>query len=168
MANVTNKSYLVTDETGTELKTLKSLTAAKKLADAEGGRVVCDGEVVYVAEKPQEEEALITEETVEEPTVNKEQGEPEITEETAEEPVVTEETKESEITEEVKEPTPQNGGKYRLISLMNIRSKPSMTAPIIGLAKAGTVVIAQSVENDWLKTADGYILYGKGQFARKI
>ncbi len=149
MANVTNKSYLVTDETGTELKTLKSLTAAKKLADAEGGRVVCDGEVVYVAEKPQEEETLITEETVEEP-------------------VTTEETKGPEITEEVKEPTPQNGGKYRLTSLMNIRSKPSMTAPIIGLAKAGTVVIAQSVVNDWLKTADGYILCGKGQFARKI
>ena len=52
MANATNKTYLVTDEFGTELKTLKTLAAAKKLADSEGGKVVCDGEVVYTASHP--------------------------------------------------------------------------------------------------------------------
>ena len=33
-----NKTYVVYEENGTELKTLKTLAAAKKLADAEGGQ----------------------------------------------------------------------------------------------------------------------------------
>ena len=48
MANA--RTYLVTDGNGTKLRTLKTLAAAKKLAEAEGGKVVCDGEIVYVVE----------------------------------------------------------------------------------------------------------------------
>ena len=41
-----NKTYTVVKD-GTELKELKTLAAAKKLADAEGAEVLCDGECVY-------------------------------------------------------------------------------------------------------------------------
>ena len=37
-----NKTYIVVKD-GEELKELKSLTAAKKLADTEGAEVFCDG-----------------------------------------------------------------------------------------------------------------------------
>ena len=46
-----NKTYLVYGGNGEELSTLKTLAAAKKLADEEGGMVLCDGECVYQAEK---------------------------------------------------------------------------------------------------------------------
>lgn len=41
-----NKTYTVVKD-GENLKELKTLAAAKKLADAEGGEVLCDGECVY-------------------------------------------------------------------------------------------------------------------------
>ena len=41
-----NKTYTVVKD-GTELKELKTLAAAKKLADSEGAEVLCDGECVY-------------------------------------------------------------------------------------------------------------------------
>ncbi len=44
MAN--NKTYNVMKD-GKELKELKSLVSAKKLADAEGAEVLCEGECVY-------------------------------------------------------------------------------------------------------------------------
>ena len=40
-----NKTYTVIKD-GEELKELKSLTAAKKLADTEGAEVFCDGKCV--------------------------------------------------------------------------------------------------------------------------
>ncbi len=42
----TNKTYIVVKD-GEELKELKSLAAAKKLADAEDATVVCNGATVY-------------------------------------------------------------------------------------------------------------------------
>ncbi|MDO5456319.1 MAG: SH3 domain-containing protein [Eubacteriales bacterium] len=41
-----NKTYTVVKDGG-NLKELKTLAAAKKLADAEGAKVLCDGECVY-------------------------------------------------------------------------------------------------------------------------
>ena len=41
-----SKTYTVVKD-GTELKELKTLAAAKKVADAEGAEVYCDGECVY-------------------------------------------------------------------------------------------------------------------------
>ena len=43
-----NKTYTVVKD-GEELKELKTLSAAKKLADAEGAEVFCEGECVYAA-----------------------------------------------------------------------------------------------------------------------
>ena len=50
MATATNKNYLVIGGDGAELKTVKTLAAAKKLADAEGGSVLEDGKRIYTAE----------------------------------------------------------------------------------------------------------------------
>ena len=41
-----NKTYTVVKD-GEELKELKTLSAAKKLADTEGAEVFCEGECVY-------------------------------------------------------------------------------------------------------------------------
>ena len=52
------KIYTVVMDSET-VKELKTLAAAKKLADAEGGEVLCDGQTVYAASpiEPQTEEA---------------------------------------------------------------------------------------------------------------
>lgn len=50
-----NKIYTVVKD-GETVKELKTLTAAKKLADEQGGEVLCEGETVYTASpiEPQE------------------------------------------------------------------------------------------------------------------
>ena len=63
-----NKTYTVMKD-GEVLKELKTLAAAKKLADAEGAEVLCDGECVYLgtvsgAEDTVGEVPEIVEETV--------------------------------------------------------------------------------------------------------
>lgn len=59
------KIYTVVKD-GETAKELKTLTAAKKLADTEGGEVLCDGETVYTATAPAitpvEPEEVLTEE----------------------------------------------------------------------------------------------------------
>ena len=51
----TNKTYTVV-KNGVEMKELKTLAAAKKLADEQSGEVVCEGTVVYTAVPPVEPE----------------------------------------------------------------------------------------------------------------
>ena len=119
-----NKIYTVV-KNGETVKKLKTLTAAKKLADEQGGEVLCDGETVYTASpiEPQ-----------------------------AEEPVQA-------------QPVPE---KYTLTARMNVRTVPSLDAPKLGVAQAGTEVEVAAVENDWLYLTNGaYILYGDGKFAKK-
>lgn len=119
-----NKIYTVV-KNGETVKELKTLTAAKKLADEQGGEVLCDGETVYTASpiEPQ-----------------------------AEEPVQA-------------QPVPE---KYTLTARMNVRTAPSLDAPKLGVAQAGTEVEVAAVENDWLYLTNGaYILYGDGKFAKK-
>lgn len=55
-----NKSYTVMKD-GEPVKELKTLTAARKLADEQGGEVMCDGETIYAA-SPIEPEPEETEE----------------------------------------------------------------------------------------------------------
>jgi len=61
-----NKIYTVVKD-GETVKELKTLAAAKKLADAEGGEVICEGQTVYTADSPTpsttpEPEEVLTEE----------------------------------------------------------------------------------------------------------
>ena len=125
MANT--KIYTVIKD-GETLKELKTLAAAKKLADAEGGEVVCEGAVVYTVASLTEPQEPVEEQT--------------------EEPVVE---------------------KYTLTARMNVRTAPSLDAPKLGIAQAGTEVEVAAVENDWLHLTNGaYILYGGGKFAEKV
>jgi hypothetical protein len=122
-----NKTYTVVKD-GETVKELKTLTVAKKLADEQGGEVLCEGETVYAASpiEPQAEEPV--EEKIEEPVVEK----------------------------------------YTLTARMNVRTAPSLDAPKLGVAQAGTEVEVAAVENDWLHLTNGaYILYGDGKFAKK-
>ena len=147
-----NKIYTVVKD-GEELEQLKTLTAAKKLADAEGAEVYCDGKCVYKGVKEE------VEEKEKEPEKAAEGEQKEIV--TAV-PVISEKPKQPDVPEPATE-------KYRLKSLMNIRKKPSLDSTIIGTRPEGTVVRVLSIENDWLHLAnDGYILYGNGKWAEKI
>ena len=162
MATATNKNYLVIGGNGEELKTVKTLAAAKKLADAEGGSVLVDGECVYrAAVEP-------VEPTVEAP-VEVEETQPE--DAPVEQPEdKTEEQPEDEVEDVVEEPVDADQpAKYRLKTLMNIRKEPSTSARKIGTAKQDTIVEVKEVKKDWLHLTDGtFILYGGGEFAEKI
>ena len=74
---------------------------------------------------------------------------------------------------------------YRLKALMNVREFPSLVAPRLRTAPAGTLVQVFKIENDWLKIKNGsnggnnsgnsnnnggvaYILYKNGEFAEKV
>ena len=162
MATATNKNYLVIGGNGEELKTVKTLAAAKKLADAEGGSVLVDGECVYRA-------AVETVEETVEPTVEVEETQPEVA------PVEQPEEPEDQPDEDVVEAQPEEPvdtdqpAKYRLKTLMNIRKEPSTSARKIGTAKQDTIVEVKEVKKDWLHLTDGtFILYGGGEFAEKI
>ena len=132
-----NKTYAVLKD-GEELNVYKLFPAAKKLADAEGAVVFCDGVSVYKSKQTAEAAAidLHSEETTE-PAGH-------------------------EIGER------KTADRFRLTSLMNVRSSPSLTAPILGTKRAGTVVTA-IVENDWLRLTDNtFILYSEGRYAVRI
>ena len=153
-----NKIYTVVKD-GEELEKLKTLAAAKKLADAEGAEVYCDGKCVYEGTvSPVEDKSA--EEKTEEKTVEAVEGERK--EIVTAVPVISEKPKQPDVPEPATE-------KYRLKSLMNIRKKPSLDSTIIGTRPEGTVVRVLSIENDWLHLAnDCYILYGNGKWAEKI
>ena len=153
MATATNKNYLVIGGNGEELKTVKTLAAAKKLADAEGGSVLVDGECVYRATVEAVE--CTVEETVAPaiPTVE------------VEKPEEAEVEKTDEKVEEAKT-EPQ---KYRIKALMNIRKEPNLNSEKVGIAKQGAIVIVEEVKDDWLCLTDGtFILCGGGEFAEKV
>lgn len=147
-----NKIYIVVKD-GEEMEQLKTLTAAKKLADAEGAEVYCDGKCVYKGVKEEIEEK---------------EKEPEKTVEGEQKEIVTAPAIISEKPKQPDVPEPATE-KYRLKSLMNIRKRPSLDSTIIGTRPEGTVVRVLSIENDWLHLAnDGYILYGGGTWAEKM
>ncbi len=131
------KTYTVVKD-GTELKELKTLPAAKKLADMEGAEVVCDGEVVYT---PDSTVATI-------PSVE-------------EDPI----TVEKHVA---KTPAEEAPALYTLTSRMNVRKEPDTSAPKLKVLEKGTTVEVVSIQNDWLRLTDGsYILYGGGKYATK-
>ena len=132
-----SKIYTVLKD-GEELNVYKLFPAAKKLADAEGAEVFCDGVSVYKSRQASETAAI-----------DLHSGE-------------TSEPAGHEIENR------KAADRFRLSSLMNVRSSPSLTAPILGTKKAGTVVTA-AVENDWLRLTDNtFILYSEGRYAVRI
>ena len=151
MANT--KIYTVVKD-GEELEQLKTLTAAKKLADAEGAEVYADGKCVYQGT------VRAVEETVEE-TVEEKAEEP-VTEIITADPVISEKPKQPQVDEPKTE-------KYRLKSLMNVRKKPTLDSTIVTTKPEGTIVRVLGIEKDWLHLADDtFILYGAGKWADKV
>lgn len=137
--------YTVTKD-GEELDKVKTLAAAKKLADAEGAEVYSNGECVYrgTAEPVKEPETEVVTEAVTEKPEEKDNAKP------------------SGASE--KKPA---AVRYRLKSLMNVREKPNGT--ILRMLPKGAEVEVISVENDWLHLEDGsFILFSHGEFAEKI
>ena len=106
---------------GAALKELKTLAAAKKLAEAEGAQVYAEGKCVY---RPAAVATGFGEETAASSTL--------------------------EGTSTEKAGAEGTVGCYRLTHLMNVRSAPSMEAQKVGVLPAGTVVDVARVENDWL------------------
>ena len=151
------KTYIVKkdDEIVEELKTL---TAAKRLADAEGAEVFCDDQCVYTGVK---EDKVVEAEKDESVTFEEDPKEDEIIIVHAE-PVVAETPKQPKVEEQVLD-------RYRLLSFMNVRSAPSLGAPKVSTKPEGTVVRVLGVENDWLHLPDDtYILFDGGRFAEKM
>lgn len=57
---------------------------------------------------------------------------------------------------------------YTLTRKMNVRKKPSLSAPILKVLDKEATVEATEVKNDWLCLADGgFILYEGGKNAKK-
>ena len=141
-----NKTYTVIKD-GEKIKELKSLPAAKKLANTEKAEVICDGECVYT-------------------TLTDSYAEEEQNPESLESSIVTfEASPVAKAIVDVETITPE---KYILTAKMNIRKGPSKTALIQGIAKEGTVVEVLSIDNDWLHlTDDTFILYEGGKWAQK-
>lgn len=149
-----NKIYTVVKD-GEELETLKTLTAAKKLADAEGAEVYSDGKCVY--------QGNIREEDTGEDTVVETENEASIVEE-AQTPTVEESKTQVEAA-----PAEKKGGagKYSLKAMMNVRAEPN--GKIVKILQKGAEVDLTAIRNDWLYLTDGTcILFGKGEFAEII
>ena len=135
----TKKTYTVMKD-GEEIEKLSTLVAAKKLADAEGAEVFCDGKCVYKGAVKDAPETVIVHA----------------------DPVVAEKPKQPEV----KEPETE---RYRLKTLMNVRKKPSMYAEILSTKPKDTVVRVLGVEDGWLHLIDGsFILFEDGKYAEKI
>jgi hypothetical protein len=133
------KEYIVMKD-GKELKTYKSLPAAKTLAEKEGAEVYADGECVY---SPVSDPV--------EPVV-----------ESSDVPVI------PSVEEDVSVEDKPQVEKYTLLHKMNVRKTPSLKAEKIGTKEKDTVVEAV-LEGDWLHLTDGtFILYGGGKFAAKV
>ena len=135
----TKKTYTVMKD-GEEIEKLSTLVAAKKLADAEGAEVFCDGKCVYKGAVKDAPETVIVHA----------------------DPIVAEKPKQPEVMEPATE-------RYRLKTLINVRKKPSLDADILTTKPESTVVRVLAVENGWLHLIDGsFILYEDGRYAEKI
>ena len=153
------KTYTVMKD-GDVLKELKTLAAAKKMADLEDAEVFCGGLCVY-APDPVVEEPDADATDIKEPDIG-ETDAPDLDEPVDAELYVPNKCIAAPVIETV---TPD---RYRLKHLMNVRKAPSMYAEKLKTLKEGAVVAVLTIEDDWLHLDDDtYILYGGGKFAEK-
>ena len=172
MANKT-KTYIIVKD-GLELDQLKTLAAAKKLADTEGAEVFCDGKCVYPvavnpgavnpgAVNPGAESGMEVDELLGDTAADGAS-----TDEAAMDMPVDAQPEQPGPVGEKGTESPPAPHRYRLKSLMNVRDRPSLNGRILATKPEGTVVSVQSVDNGWLHLTDGrYILYA-GVFAEEI
>ena len=185
-----SKTYIVMKD-GEEIEKLKTLTAAKELANAEGAEVYCGEKCVYrgivkddvssAAVSSADDSAVAAiddadsegeqasadgtdpvETVADEKTPAGEQGAE------AEKPIITADPIVAKKPKQI-ETKPVETVRYRLKKLMNIRQKPSLDARIVSIKAEGTIVRTIGMEGDWLRLSDGnFVLYGGGEFAEKV
>ena len=134
-----NRTFVVM-KSGEIIRELKSLSAAKKIAQAENAEVYCGDELVYPnqGETDNQTEAPNTVET------QIDDGEEKQIDEGAE-------------------------MKYRLKALMNVRVSPSLSSRKIATLLPGTIVTVVNIKNDWLHLTNGsFIFYGNGKYAERV
>ena len=149
-----NRNYVV-KKNGEIIKELKSLTGAKKNAQAENAEVYCGDEMVYPnqGETDNQTEASNTVETQID-----EGAEKQIDEGAGE-----------QIDEGAEKQIDDVEMKYRLKALMNVRVSPSLSSRKIATLPPGTIVAVANIKNDWLHLTNGsFIFYGNGKFAEKV
>ena len=176
-----SKTYIVMKD-GEEIEKLKTLTAAKELANAEGAEVYCGEKCVYrgiVKDDVSSAVASSVDDSSVASAVSADGTDPVGTAAEEKESVVEQgaEAEKSIITAEpvvAKKPKqietkPAGTVRYRLKKLMNIRQKPSLDARIVSIKAEGTIVRTIGMEGDWLRLSDGnFVLYGGGEFAIKV
>ena len=149
--------YIVIDADGAELKSYKTLAAAKKLAEAtEGAVVMYGGEQVYPS--------VFTEPS--DPAAPADFTSPAEEDESAE---IVEEEKEDDapadveaITEAGEKPMEKSTTPHRVLVRINIRSGPSLNAEKVGTADVGAILDAYEDLGDWLKIRwKGSIAYAR-------
>ena len=154
-----NRNY-VAKKNGEIIKELKSLTGAKKIAQAENAEVYCGDEMVFSPSDGEKEEAGTVE--TEAPTTVEKQ-----VDDGAEKQI--DEGAEKQIDEGAGEQIDDVEMKYRLKALMNVRVSPSLSSRKIATLLPGTIVTVARIENDWLHLSNGsFIFYGNGKYAEKM
>ena len=134
--------YIVTGADGAEIKSYKTLAAAKKFAEGIEGATI--------TEASETENTVV--ETMEETTEETVEAEKDVAEEQAEEPVA----KEKPVAEE--KPVEEKPAKkkaelkrFKVAIRINIRKAPSLEADKVGAADVGTILEAYEDLGDWLK-----------------
>ena len=146
-----NRTYFVKKD-GEIIKEMKSLSAAKKIAQAENAEVYCGDELVFSPSDGEKEEAGTVE--TEAPTTVEKQ-----VDDGAEKQIDDGEEKRIDGVEM----------KYRLKALMNVRVSPSLSSKKIATLPPGTIVTVDKISNDWLHLTNGtFIFYRNGKFAEKV
>ena len=165
-----NKTYFVKKD-GEIIKELKSLSAAKKIAQAESADVYCGDELVYSAHGTdkevnngsEKEEFVSVEKEVNNDTDNASLHD-------TEKEINNSAEKESDHSADpVFSADDDRAVKYRLKALMNVRTSPSLSSRKIATLLPGTIVTVANIKNDWLHLTNGScILYANGKYAEKI
>ena len=149
-----NKTYFVKKD-GEIIKELKSLSAAKKLAQVEGADVYCGDELVYSAHGTDKE-------------VNNDTDNASLHD--TEKEINNSAEKESDHSADpVSSADDDRAVKYRLKALMNVRTSPSLSSRKIATLLPGTIVTVANIKDNWLHLTNGScILYANGKYAEKI
>ena len=149
-----NKTYFVKKD-GEIIKELKSLSAAKKIAQAESADVYCGDELVYSSHGTDKE-------------VNNDTDNASLHD--TEKEINNSAEKESDHSADpVSSADDDRAVKYRLKALMNVRTSPSLSSRKIATLLPGTIVTVANIKNDWLHLTNGScILYANGKYAEKI
>ena len=162
-----NRNYVV-KKNGEIIKELKSLTGAKKIAQAESAEVYCGDELVFSPSDGEKEEAGAVE--TEAPTTVEKQvddGAEKQIDESAEKQI--DDGAETQIDDGEEKRIDGVEMKYRLKALMNVRVSPSLSSRKIATLLPGTIVTVANIKNDWLHLTNGsFIFYGNGKFAEKM